>query len=389
MIRNTVFVTDGFWRKSLAAVRALANSGLKTGVGERTPLASALFSKYASWRHIYPSRDLYPDRFLSWLEKLAKTGKYDALIVPEEETCLLIARNKERFARFIRIPLPEYDVMNFSRNKFSLVSRAIDLGVPSPNTKLISSITDIYDYENCWKFPLVLKPVNGSGGHGIQYVYNKERLETICEDTLNKFGKLLLQDYIPGNESYGVSVLFNERNEMRSAFVHKKLRQYPSTGGASTYAVSVKYPKLVEISEVLLKSLRWYGAANVEFKIDQRDNIPKLMEVNPRLWGSLQLAISSGVNIPYMLYNLALKGDIKPVFDYKTGIKFRWFLHGDAMHFLSNLYKIKKSDPNIFKLYEKGNCHAVWSLRDPLPMLGNILSLLDFLASREMKKYRG
>ncbi len=196
-----------------------------------------------------------------------------------------------------------------------------------------------------------------------------------------------MQEYIPGGNYYGVSVIFNKKSELRSAFVHQKIRQYPPTGGVSTYAISVKFPELVELTEALLKPLRWYGVANVEFKIDARDNTPKLMEANPRLWGSLQLAISSGINIPYMLYQLALEGDIKPAFNYKTGVKLRWFLHGDAMHFLWNFCKLKGNSPNILKLFEKGNHHAIWSPSDPLPMLGNILSLFDFLTSKEMKRF--
>ena len=386
---KTVLVTDGFWRKSLAVVRALSKSGLKVGVGERTILAPALFSKYAHWRYIYPSTLLYPDRFLSWLEKLVKTNKFDVLIVPEEDTGLLVAKNRDRFSKFIRIPLAELSAINFLRDKFAVISHALKLGIPCPNTKLINSIADINCCKGSLKFPLVLKPVSSSGGHGIQYVLDESYLNVMAEKILGKYEKCLIQDYIPGNNYYGVSVIFNGRNQMRSAFVHQKLRQYPSTGGASTYAVSVKYPKLVELSEALLKSLGWFGVANVEFKVDQRDGIPKLMEANPRLWGSLQLAISSGVNIPHMLYQLASEGDVTPIFDYKIGVKFRWFLHGDAMNFLSNLYKLKKIDSNILKLYEKGNAHAIWSLTDPLPMLGNMMSLLDYMTSKELRKFHG
>lgn len=382
-----VFVTDGFWRKSLAVVRALAKEGLRVGIGERTILAPALFSKYVRNRYIYPSVELYPDKFLDWLVSLVKIGKFDVLIVPEEETALLIAKNRERLEKFVRMPLAKFDAMNFLRNKFSLISHARNLGLPCPDTRLISRVSDI-STKSCQQFPLVLKPINGSGGHGIQYIARDSELMLMAEKTLSKFGKFLMQDYIPGNEHYGVSVIFNEHNQMRSAFVHQKLRQYPVSGGASTYAVSVKYPKLVELTEALLKSLSWYGVANVEFKIDERDNIPKLMEANPRLWGSMQLAISSGINIPYLLYKLALEGDINPEFDYKTGIKFRWFMQGDSMHFLSNLFKFKKSDSNILKLFEKNNCHAIWSATDPLPELGNILSLFDYMTSKELKKFR-
>ena len=45
---------------------------------------------------------------------------------------------------------------------------------------------------------------------------------------------------------------------------------------------------------------------NIEFRIDSRDGVPKIMEVNPRFWGSLQLSILSGVDFPYLLYKALL-----------------------------------------------------------------------------------
>ncbi|NQT07306.1 MAG: carboxylate--amine ligase, partial [Candidatus Omnitrophica bacterium] len=50
MTQRRVLITDGYWRKSLAAVRALAEAGIDVGIGERTPLAPALLSKHAKWR---------------------------------------------------------------------------------------------------------------------------------------------------------------------------------------------------------------------------------------------------------------------------------------------------------------------------------------------------
>ena len=175
---------------------------------------------------------------------------------------------------------------------------------------------------------------------------------------------------------------------MRSAFVHKKLHQYPVTGGVSTYAISVKFPKLVEMAEAILESIGWYGPANIEFKIDQRDNTPKLMEVNPRLWGSLQLAVSSGINFPYLLYQLSMDGDVKPHFEYKTGVKFHWFVYGGFMHFIKNPASIKKLGIYAYNFLGMNSCHATWSLTDPLPFIVLPLTLLDYHTSDEMKKNR-
>lgn len=82
----------------------------------------------------------------------------------------------------------------------------------------------------------------------------------------------------------------------------------------------------------LLDSLRWHGVAMVEFKLDRTGRL-WLMEINARLWGSLQLAIDCGADFPWWLYQLALGSPADPPAHYEIGRRLRWWL-GD----LDNLY---------------------------------------------------
>jgi predicted ATP-grasp superfamily ATP-dependent carboligase len=388
MHNKSALVTDGIWRKTLAVVRGLASSGVKVAVGERTWMAPTLLSRYVSDRYIYPSPEKDPDSFLCWLKCVIKTKRYDVLIVSEEETSMLVAQNLSELSPYIRIPLPRYETITFTRDKFKLLCHAKKMGISCPDTLMVNSLEDAHQSVQKLSFPIVFKPIISAGGHGIRYLFNKNTFDTHYKRMREKYDTFIMQDYIPGDDYYGVSVIFNTKNQMRSAFVHKKLRQLPTTGGVSTCAVSVKFPKLVAIAEALLTSIGWHGVANVEFKVDRRNNIPKLMEVNPRLWGSLQLTVASGINIPYMLYQLAMDGDVSPKFEYKTGVKLHWFMYGDWVHFFANLVTQGKIDVDVFNLFEKNSCHTTWLLSDPLPFFGLPLSLLDYLTSDEMRKNR-
>ena len=55
-----------------------------------------------------------------------------------------------------------------------------------------------------------------------------------------------------------------------------------------------------------------------------------MLEVNPRFWGSVGLAVQSGVDFPYLLFRMATEGDIEPVLQYRTGVVVKWLL-GDAV----------------------------------------------------------
>lgn len=123
----------------------------------------------------------------------------------------------------------------------------------------------------------------------------------------------------------------------------------------------------------------------VEFKMDPRDGVPKLMEINPRLWGSLQLAISAGVDFPCMMARLALEGDVAEQLDYRESIIARWLLPGDILHFISNPGRFKLK-PSFFKFFGKELIYDIISLKDPLPALSRILEMMVFLFDPEMRK---
>ena len=62
----------------------------------------------------------------------------------------------------------------------------------------------------------------------------------------------------------------------------------------------------------------------VEFKRDDLDGKFKLMEINARYRGTLDLAIQAGMNFPWLACRMALDGDIDPVTHHQAGLKYRW-----------------------------------------------------------------
>ena len=96
--------------------------------------------------------------------------------------------------------------------------------------------------------------------------------------------------------------------------MHRRIRERLVMGGPSTCAESVYDSKLLDYGLRVLKNLKWHGVAMVEFKKDSIDGEFKLMEINPKFWGSLDLAIASGVDFPYLLYNMTIRWRYKPCF---------------------------------------------------------------------------
>jgi len=103
------------------------------------------------------------------------------------------------------------------------------------------------------------------------------------------------------------------------------------------------------------------------------------MEVNSRFWDSLYLGIVSGIDFPYLLYQMAMNGDIHPVLNYRTGIKARWLLPGDIMNLIYNPQRGRVIISWIKDLFNKDIKLYIPAGDDPLPVLGTLLEILEML----------
>jgi predicted ATP-grasp superfamily ATP-dependent carboligase len=378
-----VLVTDGHWRKTLALVRSLGRKGIDVTVGERTFLSTSFFSKYCSRRIVYPSPQRYPDQFVDFILKEIKKNHYECLFPMEEETLLLVARHREEISRYTYLLIPDLDKIEFVRDKGNLLRFAESHGIPIPKT--------IYSLENpepdMVQGPAVIKPRISSGSFGIAYVRKREDLISLYQKVHAQYPFPLVQEWIPdGGGTFGFSALFDDGSNVKAAFIHKKLRMYPIQGGPSTLREGVLHSQIMEFGLSLLKSLNWIGVAMAEFKVDPRDGIPKLMEVNPRFWGSLHLAIISGVDFPYLILKMARGDKFDPVLSYTVGKRCRWLLLGDILHFLNNPHRFHL-EPPFFHFFDPDTSYDIISQEDPLPILGAMATFFTFLYDPEMKRF--
>jgi biotin carboxylase len=138
-------------------------------------------------------------------------------------------------------------------------------------------------------------------------------------------------EYIDGDENFSYAALVN-RGNVKAFFMYREKREYPLTGGCASFATSSYDARVKEQCEKILRDLNWSGVAMMEFKIGT-DHEVYFMELNPKFWASLELAVVSGVNFPALLIRMA-RGENVGQPPYKIGVSFRWILE-DTLHFLS------------------------------------------------------
>jgi len=376
-----VLVTDGMQRKSLAAVRALGRAGMRVVAASRSGFAASLFSRHAERAHLPPPA-AGEKALARRTARLCLQRDLDVILPMEEDTLLALCRHRRLLPPGVRLPFPGTERIEEARDKARVLERALALGLPVPRTVFPGQ-----DVPPDFPLPAVVKPVLGSGAVGLRFASSKEGLSRASEEAAKRFGRFLVQERLPREgEGLGVSVLMGDKGRVHALFTHRRLREYPVSGGASTLRESAREPGAEEASIRLLRSFDWRGPAMVEFKRDARDGSLRLMEVNPRFWGSLALAVEAGVNFPLLLARLARGEDPGPPPGYRLGVRARWLLPGDLLHFLRNPARFRL-EPSFFRFLEDDLHYDVLDARDPWPALGTVLSFLPFLLDPDLRRF--
>jgi predicted ATP-grasp superfamily ATP-dependent carboligase len=380
-----VFVTDGEQRSTLAVVRALGRAAIPVTVGSSLEASLAGCSRYCSKTVRYPSPSENSEGFQAFLDEEVASGLYRLLLPMTDLTAQLVAQMREHFSPQVQRSLPNEEQVKRAQDKRQTLLAAQRLGIACPETWFLNGEKGLVELARAIRYPAVIKPRFSRFFHAGTWVNGQVQYAQGPGDLINKYRGAeteipdpIVQEKIEG-EGRGIFLLVWD-GKLKAAFCHRRLREKPPWGGASVYCESLPLDRpLVEKSLALLQEIGWQGPAMVEFKLDRADRRAKLMEINGRFWGSLQLAIDAGVNFPLLLYRLVAGEDVPAQFDYTVGVKSRWLL-GDLDHLLIRLRHSQwpngTKDPsisnlraclNFLKFYERGLHYEVLRLDDPTP----------------------
>ena len=301
----TVLVLDGHSRAAIETLQSLGRAGVQVDIAAEAADCLAFHSRYAARKLQQPSQNQLTS-FHAWLREQDQQRNYE-LIVPATEASLLGLRALAEDDPLRRkAVLPTNHALDIALDKEKTRLLAAELGVPVPQSRLISLVAEIGENN---QFPVVLKPA-----HSKVMVENELRTlavavvknETQRQEQLLRwlpYASVLQQQYVQGG-GVGAEFLF-DRGKKIWHFVHERIHEYPLSGGASSYRRAIKPPEaLLRDAEKLLVALNWHGVAMVEFKMDSNGQY-WLMEINPRFWGSLAVSIDAGINFPLGLLQVA------------------------------------------------------------------------------------
>jgi len=310
--QHHILVLDGEQYSSLAIVRSLGRKGLKITVAAADNNAICRHSKFTTNFFTYPNPLVDVEGFCQVVCEQLSKAKYTLIIPVTELTTLPLSKIRERIELKSCLAIADNKALEQVTDKAKTFTLAERIGVPVPRSHYINTLHALEEIIENVSFPVVIKPSRSIADQKddirakltVDYAFNIDELNKKAKQFL-KTSKIILQEYFEG---IGTGIeLIADQGHIIHAFQHQRMHELPLTGGGSCLRKSVKInPQLLEYSQKLIKELNWHGVAMVEFKHNPDNNKSCLMEINGRFWGSLPLAVSSGSDFPWFLYQLLI-----------------------------------------------------------------------------------
>jgi predicted ATP-grasp superfamily ATP-dependent carboligase len=326
-----VLILDAEQRSALAATRSLGRRGVRIITADsRMPTLSGR-SRYCRSTAVYPDATLHPDAFVEALSGIVRTHGADIVLPMTDVSTMLLAPRAELLAG-AKLACPPAEAYESVTDKAALVRLAQRLNVPVPHTVFCSSPSEIQSAARDLGFPVVLKPQRSKLLHAgaietteVRIARSQKDLDQIVTSAAwLRHMACLVQQFIPGNGAGVFAICVADGPIIW--FSHRRVREKPPWGGVSVVSQSSAIPPLLrQYSSTLLSAVGWRGVAMVEYRVTPEGEA-YLMEINGRFWGSLQLAIDSGVDFPWLLYQSVCGKDVDADHGYRLGRRLRWFL---------------------------------------------------------------
>ncbi len=293
--------------------------------------AHAANSRFVDRRYYVPRADLdwkagiiqkentaREDAYVQRILEICRLEQIDTIFPSYDPLVYVFAKNRDQF-KDVLIPVPSFETLLTPLDKFRTIEAAQRVGFPCPKTYVPASAADVDAITRELAPPWVLKRRFTAGGEGMAFFTDVAQLREAIGTVRDPHAMPMIQEYIPGRERQHFYLVADRAGEIRSLLCPRILRSgnrlYNDTSGAVESAVV--HP-LVPVVKKLVRDMGWWGGLTIATKVDIRDGLPKLLEINPRLGLHLWFRTELGANVPLMCLRIA-RGEEVPEHHYPVG----------------------------------------------------------------------
>jgi glutathione synthase/RimK-type ligase-like ATP-grasp enzyme len=328
-----VAMLDAAERQSLVCVRSWGSAGLRVGAFG-PPGAPAFASRWCSASAVLPPVTRAPRELVDAILEQVESYRPGVIVPAHDGTIEALRLFREEVEAHTRIAMASEPAMRIAVSKPLTLELAGSLGILVPEGVTVASEDAVDDALHAVGLPAVVKPAQSWVERG---GVRQRILSTVAVDragvlaavrTATEAGTpVVVQPWLPGARE-AVSVFYAE-DRVWARFVQVAYRMNPPLGGSSILRESIPPPPdIVDAAERLIRAAGLEGYSEIEFRRDAAGR-PFLMEINPRLSASIEIAVRSGVDFPMLIHRWAAGRPLAPIPGYRVGVRVRW-LGGDV-----------------------------------------------------------
>jgi predicted ATP-grasp superfamily ATP-dependent carboligase len=399
-----ILIPELMRRNVLAAIRSLGRGGHhvtlampRPGNQDNPRSTYGVLERLSRSRYLADVADVTSpfedtDAFIADVVQLVTRGSFDVVLPFSYSSCACVSLGKPQLEHLTGLAIGDFEQFMKLHNKWNAIELARSVGVPVPRTYWPLDIAEVEALSRIMDYPVVVKAHIGCGvRQGVRYANDAEELvsdyrKMVSQGSLSfieDFSRPLIQEYIPG-EIHDVATICSH-GRLRGALTQLRAITYPLSGGVGAVNVTTREPRMLEMAQRLLEAAGWHGPALVEFKLDPRDNTYKLMEVNPKFWGTTDLSIKAGIDFPRMACEIARDGDTAPQFDYRVGLTYRWATGYELLCVTQDEQRLRALAGYVGRFFKRDTVYD-FCPTDPLP---DIAALLQAATARLSRSSRG
>lgn len=224
----------------------------------------------------------YDDKnFFPKIKEIVKKENIQIIFPGVDRILLNFSKRKKEFEEIGTIVMvSDPQTIKVSNDKWLMYTTLKDK-LPIPKSYITPDDIDI-------DFPLFIKPRHGTSSHNTHTLNSQDELNFFYKRTDSP----LIQEYLGGKE-YDVDCMTDKNGNLIFTIPREDIEQK-----SGTYVkTKVIYDRdIIDIARRLTQELKFYGLFNFSLKRDAEDNL-KLVEINPRIGGSMHLSSISEPNI--------------------------------------------------------------------------------------------
>lgn len=370
--RARAFVLNVNTPNGLGVIRSLGREGVPIVAVDNNRNAPGLHSRYAR-SLLLPDPAKGPEQCLDGLLKEGRKQSVKGVIFPcSDAFVLFVSRYRRELGEHFEFCIPSEEVLEGMVNKRKQYDEAERIGTPIAKTFYPRDMKEVREIRDKLDYPAFIKPyyshlwypVFGNKGFKVDSPRElEERYSNIFPTGLEALVQSIIQG--PNTNHIKVCAYYGHDGERKALFLTRKMRQNPAEFGVGTIMESFHDEELAKLGLKFFEGIGYRGIGSIELKLDDRDGMYKMIELNPRLWAQNSQPTYAGVNFPLTMYN-DLTGRPVPSQDYQDGVRWMDTLE-DARAFWWYRQRGRTTFGEMARSWLRIDCHAHFAWDDLMP----------------------